>query len=231
MTTLTLCGRLTDRYGHAEHRSYGWEGNAAVEYRSIEALPSVEYRSSQPGPIPIRQRHGARHDVGRCVHLERSADDSIVAVAQVDGVDDLLIPRNGPVYWSPELRFRRGGHDIEINELVITTSPATFALTPLELIPGTPTQAADWVRCRRRPTLAALLDRAEVAQRRRRFCGPITIEDPTAREAERRAVETQVGAHTLDLVPRSGSGRFRTVGGHRVEIEHFPAVGRVLSVR
>ena len=53
MTTLTIVGKVTDALGHAAHRWYGWEGNAAVERRSYEALPSSEY-----APIRRRSRSG-----------------------------------------------------------------------------------------------------------------------------------------------------------------------------
>jgi hypothetical protein len=178
MSTLTVIGRVTDSIGAAEHRSYGWEGKAAVEYRRFEALPSVEYRTHHPAPLEVTLDH-AGAAIGRALHLERSADDSIWAVAAVD-YDDLLITRPGSLYWSPELRYRRDGTDIEVTGLSVTMNPATVGLTPLELYPGDAHQAASYVKARHRPALAAMLERAAEADRRRRFGDPLVVADPTA---------------------------------------------------
>ena len=154
----------------------------------------------------------------------------------VDGVDDLLIPRNGPHYWSPELRYHRPGNDIKITELAIVDDPATLGLgDPLELIPGDARAAADWMRCRHRPALAALLTRAHEADRRRRLGAPITILDRVALQVERlpngawidgRGRHIDVtdgrGSHgtTAPSIPRSNSGHYKMVEGRMVEIFH-----------
>lgn len=179
MTTLTLVGLITDSAGHAEHRSTSWDGRVAVETRSYQALASIEYRRAQPPFIPVRTGHGGR-DVGRVLFLERRADGAIVAVTVVTDADDLMVPSNGPHYWSPELRYRHGGTDIEITELVATRTPATLGLAPLDVVLGDAHQAADWVRARRRPQLASLLERAAAAERRRGPSSPIDVEDRTS---------------------------------------------------
>ncbi len=54
MTTLTLVGRVTDALGRAAHRSYGWEGRAAVEHWRYQAPASTVYplQSTRPDPGP-----------------------------------------------------------------------------------------------------------------------------------------------------------------------------------
>lgn len=190
MTTLTVVGRVTDAIGHAEHRSYQAvavtpDRTLAVMQRRFAALASVEYRTAQPSPIPVRLGHGGE-TVGKCVHLERSAAGDITAITEIDGADHLLAVR-GPMYWSPELRHRYDGSDIEITELAIVADPATVGLPPLELIPGEARHAADFVKCRHRPQLAAMLTRAAEADRRRHLGDAVVIADPS-RTAELDAI-------------------------------------------
>lgn len=236
MSALVVIGKVTDALGHAEHRATTFEGQRAIETRSYEALASIEYRGRQPAPIPVRSRHGGR-DVGRVLHLERTPDGGIVAVTTVTHADNLLIPADGPWFWSPELRYRRGGEDIEISELVITTQPATIGLTELEVHAGSPRQAADQVRCRHQPQLAALLDRAIAAERRRPLGGSIVVEDPTAQQTTRLADGSWITGHGDPIPPES---RHRA-GSHTDDdyqqrppapIEYWPSTGcRVISVR
>jgi hypothetical protein len=217
MSKLVVTGIVTDRIGAAM-----WNG-------SFEAISSVEYRASQPAHIAVTVGHGGR-DVGRCVHLERTQEDAIVAVAVVDGVDELLVPSMPSVYFSPELQLRAGGHDVVITTIALTMAPASIGLRPVEVIGGDVSAAAEAVRCRRRPALAARLDRAAVAQRRRGSY--TTIEDPTALAHPTRLV----GRVLLDgrdevVAPEARTGRYVRDDQGRLlgPIEHRPA--RIVSVR
>jgi hypothetical protein len=102
--TVTVTGLLTDRLGAAEYSAARMEGDRAVEHRTYEAISSLEYRRQQPGRIEVNVGHRGK-PIGEVVHLERTEDDSIVAVAVVRGHDGLLAPRHRPMYFSPELRF------------------------------------------------------------------------------------------------------------------------------
>lgn len=177
MTAITLVGQVTDRLGHAEHRSYSWDGRTAIETRSYAALASIEYRSAQAAHIAIDRDHH-HGDLGEVVHLEWTADDSIIAVAVVDDLDELLTPSHPPVYWSPHLRYRHGGHDIEIRSIAVTDDPATCGLAPLEVLCGDVRDVGWRARWHNRTPHRALLERAADAHLRRRWGAPITIVDP-----------------------------------------------------
>jgi hypothetical protein len=69
------------------------------------------------------------------VALERTADDSIIAIAVVSGHDELLAPSHPPKHWSPDL-MHRDGHDVRITGLAMVTDPATVGLRPLVVVPG-----------------------------------------------------------------------------------------------
>src|SRR4051794_36741936 len=102
--TVTLIGMVTDKLGQAQYSSVGWEGRAAVERRTYEAISSLEYRRAQPARIPVDVDHRGA-EVGEVLYLERSEDDSVVAVCVPHGHDEMLAPSHRARYFSPSLRF------------------------------------------------------------------------------------------------------------------------------
>jgi hypothetical protein len=209
MSTIVVTGMLTDALGQAAYGSYGTRGR----FQRADALASSEYRYEQPARIAVNLEHRGR-EIGTVAALELDVDQRIWAIAELSGVDHLLAPSAGPLYFSPEL-LHRNGTNVVIGGLAITQDPATIGLAPLTILPGDLRQAAEHMRCRRRPQLAARLDRAGDAQRRRRG-GPIEITGRTA-ETEHRSAWPEDDENRAEQRVRAAPIEFHP-GGHVLSV-------------
>jgi hypothetical protein len=227
MTAITLVGQVTDALGHSEHRTLGWDGRTATETRRYSSLPALEFRSIQPAHIEVNLRHQGPA-IGEVVHLERTADNSIYAVAVVSGHPELVSPTIPPQYWSGEVTATADRRDIELTGLGIVEAPAIRGLRPLEVLCGDVRDVAWRQTWHNRTPRRELLERAAATLQRRRTGDPIRITEPVQ-------PPTPLGAgayldHRGDMVPTAASGRTITLpDGSVAELRY--GRGTILAVR
>jgi hypothetical protein len=150
----------------------------------------------------------------------------------VSGLDWMLAPSARPMSFSPELRFRRGGHDVEVRGLALVENPATVGLLKIIVIPGDLRDVAVQMRLSNRTPHRALLEHAAEACRRRPFGAAISIEDPSALARRTELGDGFVLDGRNERVPsadRGGARYCRTDDGQVLAIEHRPA--RITAVR
>jgi hypothetical protein len=163
------------------------------------------------------------------VHLERTEDDAIMAVAVVSGCDRLLAPTHPATYRSPELR---GVHDIESVGLVITRDPATVGLRPLIVIAGDVRSAGVRSAFTNGTPSRPLLERAGVAGELRSLGTCLVLADPTAERRVRLDGGRWINGRGEPLATEQRGGGYchddsrRPIG----PVEIRPG-GRVISVR
>jgi hypothetical protein len=182
--TVTITGRLTDSMGVSQHldvTSAVGPGNRLVASyeRRFVALPADAYLDRQPNRIPLDLHH--RHIVGEVVYLERR-DNGLYLVATSD--EDALADLDLEMFLSPSVGYRirsKGGSaehgtDVTLDGVAVTTSPATYCQTPINVVPAELHRAADYCRCRPRLRGAAdLIERAHEYDQRRGRNAPHTI--------------------------------------------------------
>jgi hypothetical protein len=224
--TITIVGALTDKLGHAEHRSTRMEGACAVERRTFEAIPSCQYLDSQPSHIGVNVEHRSK-EFGAVVFLERDRRDAIWAVAVVSGRDSILAPSAPPLFFSPELRLRSDGSDVSITGLAMVEHPATVGLAPLAGIPGDVRDVGFQVRMHNKTPHRALLERAARAHARRRCGAELVIEDPHAATRTTKLADGYWLDSRGERIPteaRDGRYAVDDTGRPVGPIEHWPAV-------
>jgi hypothetical protein len=189
----------------------------------------IRLRPVQPA-VSIDIDHDPTRLVGELVHLAEDGSGSTWAVAEVDA--DKLPP--GPLYYSAS---DTGPYDAaELRGIAVTAAPAMACLPPLRLLPvgmADLTQT-DTLRLRKpEPFLSAVLERARMAVRERRFGDrTVVVHKPPPK------LEPLMGGGYLadgELVasqPRSaGRSMVRDDQGRMVGPLEYGPPGRILSVR
>jgi hypothetical protein len=146
----TVWGVVTDRLGATVWESTWIDHRGAAHCERTYALhPAAEFRSIQPARIEVDLNHRGQA-VGRVVHLERTADDTLWGVAVLDSIEPSDLDAFGRSWFSATVSAeRRGVHrrDIELRSLSITKSPAGVGLAPLRWLAGDirrPEHRAHW---------------------------------------------------------------------------------------
>jgi hypothetical protein len=183
------------------------------------------------GPLGVTVEHrGAER--GQAVYLERTQDDSILAIAVVNGIDWMLAPSAPIMFFSPELVFGSRGTDVEVRGVALVERPAPVGLPKVTVIPGDLRDITVQMKWSNRTAHRALMQRAAEACRRRRSGSPLVIEDPSALARRTKLGDGMVVDGRGELVPsehRGGARYCRTDDGQVLAIEHRPA--RIIGVR
>jgi HK97 family phage prohead protease len=130
---ITIVGVVADSLGFQQHLVtvpyHGPGRNFDVE-RRFSALSSLEYRSVLAPRVPCDLEHGPV--LGELKFAERTRDDKIIAVCEIDGSQ----VGEGPWYYSPSVTHLPGGADIALEAVAITREPASVGLGPIRAYPG-----------------------------------------------------------------------------------------------
>ena len=230
--TITVIGVACDSLGLCTNRSSGWiDKSRNIAYENVEhyATPSSAFHVTKDHLI-VDWGHDGK-PIGQVAHLELD-HGNLWAVAEIDvercgGIAADLTSQS--VYWSPASIDTRSAHgvDAELLALGLTPSPATNALPAVTLFAGDLERVTRLASGRLLPRLVRALE----ARRHRHRGEPLRILDLDAPPPSRDDRGSREPRGDLELAPRSNSGRFITVEGRRVEVEHSAPVGRVLSVR
>lgn len=176
--TVTIVGVLADELGAASQitvipyggPSAGRNFDCRREYFSVSSL---HYRSVQAAAINVDRDHD--QVIGEVKYLERAPNGQLHAVCEIDGAD-----LDGPLYFSPAIRYRDGGRDVELRGLALTATPATIGLPPVDAVPGTIADAATKV-VYQHGFAGQLIRRAREYDRRRKRGEPLVIQGTHAR--------------------------------------------------
>ena len=213
--TWTLVGKLVspDGMNCRSYFSYDPRDMWSPIKHKVWVVDPVEVRSVQAPEIPLRPDHG-QPAIGRITHLERRASDgSIWAVAEID--DETVYPLpDADYYLSVEAVFDEGtGANVEIRGAALCGKSAMSGLWPVTWIQPNGLDRHGKAVWRLGQFQQDLLERADVAKRRRRYGEPILVHDETPSSAVqyeldrpsgmleyRSATAVDVTGHTLTML-------------------------------